>query len=231
MEPSPKKLESRDVQDVLDIIARARSHGATPEAIAAYDASIAEARNRAANEARERRLRALVDSGIPLIDEHMAALVDGKLEHTLALRITTAWLAGPRAVLVLVGDKGTGKTTAGAHAAMTRLSDGPVVYVKEPTLARWSMFARYDRQWAQAVACATLIIDEIGTAKARDLDDAREGVSRIIDDRIGQSRRTVVIGNVSEADLTRRWDGRLLDRLRQIGFIAEVRGESLRGAA
>lgn len=215
--------------DVAAIIERARQHTASPEAIAEYDRSIAESRLVEERGLRKRRHDALTASGIPLTDANMDAVVDGTLLSTQALRTTIAWLAGPRQVLVLVGDMGTGKTTAAAHAAMTRLARGPFVYVKEPTLARWVMFARYDRQWSAAVEAQTLVVDEVGTAEQRDFADARAGLSRIVDDRIGQGRRTIVIGNLSEADLARRYDARMLDRLRDVGFVAEVRGPSMRG--
>lgn len=225
-EPTPIDA---DLADVMASIAKARAASASPEAIAAYDRSIADARTHEERSALERKREAIVATGIPLREAMVDAIVGGTLRSTDALRTTIAWLAGPRQVLVLIGDPGTGKTTAAGHAGMTRLSRGPLVYVKEPTLARWSMFARYDRDWQRAVDAPTLILDEAGTAEPRDLADARAGVSRMLDDRIGRGRKTIVIGNLSEADLARRYDRRMLDRLREIGFVAEILGPSMRG--
>lgn len=216
---------------VAAALARARRAVANPDALASYERTLEEARCLEAREARAKRKRALVDAGIPLTDPMLSALLDGQLTSTRALQITSGWLAGPRSVLVLLGTPGTGKTVAAAHAALTRLSRGSVVYVREATLARWSMFARYDREWAAASACATLIVDELGTASARDVEAARLALLRMVDDRMGRGRRTVLVGNLSVDDLGRRYDERLIDRLQEVGFVAEVKGASMRGGA
>lgn len=216
---------------VAAALARARRAVATPDALAAYERTLEQARDLEARAARSRRRKLLSEAGVPLTDAMATALVDGTLQSTRALQITSSWLAGPRSVLVLLGTPGTGKTVAAAHAALTRISRGPLVYVREGVLARWSMFARYDREWAAAVSCATLIVDELGTAGARDLDAARQGLLRMVDDRMGRGRRTVMVGNLTADDLGRRYDERLLDRLREIGYLAEVSGKSMRGGA
>lgn len=227
-------MSETDETDTIDAavaaaLARARRAVATPDALAAYERTLEQARDLEARAARNRRRKLLLDAGVPLTDAMSTALVDGTLASTRALQVTSGWLGGPRSVLVLLGTPGTGKTVAAAHAALTRISRGPLVYVRESALARWSMFARYDREWAAAVSCATLIVDELGTAGARDLDAARQALLRITDDRMGRGRRTVLVGNLTPDDLGRRYDERLLDRLREIGFLSEVKGPSMRG--
>lgn len=219
----------RLVRTLDEVLADCRANAASPEAIAEYDRSIAEAREFELSESRRRRRNALVEAGVPLSDAMLDAIVDGKLRQTEALRVAHAWLQGPRSVLAMIGDHGTGKTTAAGHACVARLPKGSVAYVKEPTLARWSMFARYDREWKLAVEAATLVLDEAGTAEERDLPSARAGTLRMIDDRLGRGRKTIWIGNLTKADLARRYDARLLDRLREHGFVAEILGESIRG--
>lgn len=216
---------------VAAALARARRAVATPDALAAYERTLEEARGIEARAARSRRRKHLLDAGVPLTDAMSAALVDGTLSSTRALQVTSGWLNGPRSVLVLLGTPGTGKTVAAAHAGLTRLARGPLVYVREAVLARWSMFARYDREWAQATSCATLIVDELGTAGARDVEAARGALLRVVDDRMGRGRRTVLVGNLTVDDLGRRYDVRLLDRLQEVGFLTEVKGPSMRGGA
>lgn len=222
--------DTDDLAAMLDRALRtARQRVASPEAITAYEESLRRATEAEARSNRARRRKALDDAGVPLTDDTARAVAGGTLRPTRALEIASAWLAGPRSVLVLYGPPGTGKTTAAAHVACSRLGKGPFVYVREPTLARWGMFARYDREWSAAVSSATLIVDELGTAEERDLPAARAALLRIVDDRMGRGRRTVLAGNLSEHDVGRRYDARMIDRLMEVGYMAEVTGQSMRG--
>lgn len=217
-------------------IERAKSHAKSPEEVAAHDAQIRDVQVFASRQKREQREAELLASGVPLIDGIVKRFGRAKgddpppLEQWPARRAAQTFARGPRKLLALVGDTGTGKTTAAAAVAFSRLEVGPVVYVRERMLQRWQHFARYDRDWRRAVECATLIVDELGTTAERDRTIARDALLEVCDARSGGDRRTIVIGNLDVAAFEKYIDPRLLSRWHLVGTITPITGEDQRVA-
>lgn len=220
---------------------RGMETAATPETIARHEASVREASER---EARERYSSAALEARrlIPVPRAHQDAVIrhcrpgrkEPALERTEALVVTARWHqseSAGRTVLALLGDMGTGKTTAAMVAALRALQIGETVaYVKEPTLLRWRRYVSQTSQLERAMSVGLLIVDELGTAETRDAEQARAAVLEVVDDRLSVGR-TMLIGNLSRQAFGSRYDARLADRMREVGIIAECRGASMRGRA
>jgi len=205
-----------------------------PAVIAAYEADQVAgqaAYDRALRKGRVMRLR---KAGVPLMDSAFKVLEDRGVGGFADWEITSVarrFGLGPRRILVLTGDLGRGKTTAAACVAFPRMERGRpgVVYVRERVLAKWLGSYRHDREWDAAIRCATLIVDELGTAVSpQDQERARMALLEIVDDRMNNDRKTVLIGNLARADFDARFDRRMIDRLRDIGVFHEDLGASRR---
>lgn len=234
------ELQRMGQMSLVELCRRGAESAATPEAIAAYesrmrDAATREARERYSEAAREaRRL-------IPLPRMHQDEVIrhcapgrqDPALERTEALVTVARWgrpESAGRTVLALLGTMGTGKTTAAMVAALRALQAGEsVAYVKEPTLLRWRRYISQTAMLERAMSVGLLIVDELGT-ETKHAEDARAAILEVVDDRLSVGR-TLLIGNLSREGFGSRYDARLADRMRQVGIVAECRGESLRGRA
>lgn len=218
------------IADPLDaVLARCVATQRSPDAIAAYERDIADARDREAREACARKRRALDGLGIAIRPEVLDAVVEGTVERTTALRIVETWLLGPRPMLVLLGDLGVGKTVAAASFCGGRLGRGTPVYVRETTLVRWAQYARHAQDWERATVTPTLVVDELGTANGRESEIARHAIRDLVDERLRLPRaRTLFIGNLTDDAFAKRYDARTTDRLHEIGSFARAEGESLR---
>lgn len=207
---------------------------ATAEEIAAYDRQVNATKTLEERLKRKRHEKAMELSGIPLRAGviprlgRMAGSNPPPLEDWPSRRHAASFARGPRRLLALIGDMGTGKTTAAAAVGFTRLDIGPLVYVRERLLERWLNFARYDKDWARAVECATLVIDELGTATRK--DEARMALLEMCDSRMDGQKKTIVIGNLSADDFEAYVDKRLYSRWIEIGTIAFIQGEDRRQA-
>lgn len=219
--PRPRALPT-----LGDAIERALSAGAwvSDEEVARYEAG----------RERERRVEALRDSGIAdtLTPEMCRAVVDDSLEATVALDWVRRWTAyqrapeqsrGPRPILALVGEPGLGKTVAAAwlvvHERARYIEADEVCRLAS---ARWGAEAE---AWQRVQRARVLVVDEVGTEA--DAGIARAAYRELINKRQGE-RLTLLLGNVSKADLRARLDPRTVDRMRERAIVIEVKGESMR---
>lgn len=210
--------------ELTRVLERGREVLATGEEIARWEAQ----------QGRRDRAGRIETSGIGdrLDADATRAIVEDTLRSNVrALELVRAWLASPRAMLVLLSvEPGLGKTTAAAWA----LSRVHGRYVRAQELcelrAAWRERERYDSM----VRGELLVIDELGTE--RDATEARETLQDVVDLRQRMPRRTLLLGNLEPAEFESRYDKRTLDRLGVAGddsgiaVVRSLKGTSLRRA-
>jgi hypothetical protein len=160
------------------------------------------------------------------------AVARERLDATRALDVVRRWAAyqrgtprprDPRPVLVLMGDMGRGKTVAAA--SLLASESGRYVSAEELCrlhAARWGD----DREiYQRLMRSGVLVVDEVGTEENPRI--AQAAIHEVVDKRQGE-RLTLLLGNMDPAALQARLDARTWDRLRQLGTMVEVEGESLR---
>ena len=168
----------------------------------------------------ERRRARLEEAGIPAKD--LALLAD--LRETDALATARAWLAGDRAILVLAGGKGVGKTTAASWIA----SQSPGASF----LDAWRLMRvdTYDEAtMSRLERCPLLVLDDMGGEYADAKGKLASLVDGLVNARYADMRRTVVTTNLPAAQFKARYGERVADRIREVGVFVELKGESLRG--
>lgn len=239
LEELARSAETSGKGGLAELARAAERLAASPEAVARHEAIVREAATR---EARERYDTAARDARrmFPLRALHQDAIIKhcapGRtapvLERTEALASVARWPQQcereGRVVLALIGKMGNGKTTAAMVAALRALSAGEsVAYVKETTLIRWRKFVSLAPMLERAMSVSLLVVDELG-GERKHVDEAREAILEIVDDRLGVGR-TMLIGNVSKGEFSARYDARLIDRMREVGIVTECLSESMRG--
>lgn len=183
---------------------------------------------------RQRRFDRLWDSGVAdvLTPEMVEALVSDTLTMTEALAWTRKWLAyqhaktqpkGPRPMLALVGDMGRGKTVAAAwlvlHAGARYIEADEVCRIAS------AKFGPEVEEWRRLQRARALVIDEVGTEE----NPAQAAAAyRILLNRRQGERLTLLLGNITRADLKARLDARTWDRMRERALVVELEGDSMR---
>lgn len=207
---------------------------------------------RAVDAARRGAIRA---AGFPLGPGDIERIVSKQHRSTRALDVVQAWseaCAGnpaARRILVLLGPPGTGKTFAAATLGTGDAWDDRVYgngwrgrwtamrYVKVRDLCRLyrSEWGPEREAYEALLESPIVVVDELGTGS--DVELERRAVHDIVDERQGTGK-TLMIGNLSRAEFLGGWsertpnegryDARTYDRLRAVGALREVGGESLR---
>jgi DNA replication protein DnaC len=205
-----------------------------------------EARATRARERERDRLRAwLAASKIPVRPEIVEDVIAGTCLRTPATRAVTQWFTDPtRRVIALLGPMGIGKTVAAALVGVAFARRGKVVrYMREPMLVRWasSSTLTHEQRMEEMLDADLVIVDELGMSLSSQGEKARDAIFTLLDHRIAGERRTILIGNLMAPDkdgtqrgssrvLADKYGARLVDRLNEVGRIAELAGESMRGA-
>jgi hypothetical protein len=157
-------------------------------------------------------------------------------------RAVRAWFAAPvtsqKPLLVLLGEPGTGKTVAAAEACRLSLATShptlfgftdPAVWVACAELANLSSFTDADRAWFERMQSAwLLVLDDLGTEQLH--AQAQQRLERLIDERYGNNRRTVITSNASKEAFQERVGARITDRIREAGRVVNCGNVSLRRA-
>ncbi len=190
--------------------------------------------------AQERR-RAALDHAKPCITaEDHEAVVRGALKPTMALRTAQAWASrvvrpaagSPPAAqfLVLIGDRGLGKTVAAAAVIaeeLARFTTGPDLSSLQVQAARGDR--RAAEEIVQIHAAGLLVVDDLcrDTCPPKEEYDA---VFKLVHARQRPGYHTLVTTNFGMADLRRRLGDFVADRLENAGLIVQLTGPNLRRA-
>lgn len=216
--------------DLRKILRDAHSARDEAEANGAFKPS-ARARE-AARAAHYRILRDLGrEAGAP--PDEVDLLTSGGLRETDILAKVQRWSegawssagrsSGRKTWALLVGGKGSGKTTAAVWALLdgTRQLAGPRVYVASRYVARLSLKFAPDCAQLDALASARwLVLDDVGFLDGHD-GHVAPAVQCLLADRFDRRARTIITSNLSPERLTRYLDdgdqdARFADRFRQV---------------
>lgn len=142
--------------------------------------------------------------------------------------------------LVMLGERGLGKTVAAAYVAQEfarrfawneQIGGGiaiePIRCIPASTLTRMSAFEKSDDDLLyQLERAGLLVVDDMG-------DEGTElGKATLVDlliRRHGKGRRTVITSNLRGDAFKERYGAALADRIRSSGFVWEGKGKSMRG--
>ncbi len=136
-----------------------------------------------------------------------------------------AWIAGEQgarrapAVLVLLSEPGTGKSSALGHAVAWHRDNAAYVTASDLASSPRTAHTETHGPWERRVNCDLLAVDEIGTEPESADGRAESGVARVLRvvlERWTRARATILAGNLTaEAFLKRYAEPRLESRLRQ----------------
>lgn len=186
---------------------------------------------------RERRAERMRDGGVidVLTPELIGRVALDALEQTEALDMVRRWVAyqrgpsetralhGEKPVFALVGNMGRGKTVA---AAWLIANEGGR-YISSERLSRLQAARFGDEQGLcrRTLSTGVLAIDEIGFEENH--GHATAALFDAVNERQGR-RLTLLLGNLSKADLAARLGRRTVDRMRTCGNVFELAGDSMR---
>lgn len=161
--------------------------------------------------------------GVP----HLAAdIVAAGLVDNPAVDAVREWDASAMkrgGILVLAGDKGTGKTVA---AAWWAIASG-ARFMRASAFARAS---RYDAGFDALLAEPSLVIDDLGSEFNDGGGSFRVNLDELIDVTYSDYHRLIITTNCTADEFRIRYGERIMDRLRERGAWVGVVGESLRRA-
>ena len=152
-----------------------------------------------------------------------------KNAHNLEIVQSFANLKKNDKVLIILGPKGVGKTHLGA--AVIRQCGGQFISSEELIFqydSAQDFRAKRSREELMESYSSTkmLVIDEIGRSMQLEKENAL--LNYILRHRYENMLPTVLISNLSKADLLKKLGEAVLDRLREIGISVEFEGESYR---
>lgn len=169
-----------------------------------------------------------------------AVKVQEALRDTPALEAARKFNQDPRAAfLLMVGDRGLGKTAAAVHVlaefcrkfpwnsqASGALQLEPAMFCPASRLTRISNFGHADQDLLERLnRAAMVVVDDVG-------DEATEiGKTTLVDlliNRHAKKRRTVITSNLRGEAFKKRYGEALADRIRSSGYVREFTGKSMR---
>jgi hypothetical protein len=166
----------------------------------------------------------------PLIAE---AICDGKLKETRSTRACSR-VGADYTVLVLIGERGCGKTYAAADWLINTQHRVPNVLAKRVSVPRFleaSMIVEvpFEERTPKYGLARALVLDDLGT-EAKDF--MTTDLAALLVQRYRNALPTVITTNLSEKDFSERYGMRFADRMKEVGRFVVVSndpGDSLRG--
>lgn len=180
---------------------------------------------------RARRAEILEREGVPLSEMAHRSVVCELQPHPEACALILRWAANGAAprMFACVGEKGLGKTAGAAWWVAS--TDGR--YIKARELARLHASRHRDDadRFRGYLRAKVLVIDEVGAEDDRvTVDGVRACLEEVIDER--QTRRTLLLGNITSAQFQARLTSRASDRWAESGYTLELKaGRSMRRRA
>lgn len=216
-----------------DLSEKARRLAKSDDEIAAYDRRVGAGARAADRDVRRQMLDVL---HVPLDDDGRRRLVAREYAETTAM-LAVQEAMGPRSstrFLLLVGGArsasrsvGTGKTLAAAHAL---LAYGGGVYVEHRDLPHLrASYQRDDRErWRLIRESTCVVVDELGLVDPRLVEAASTALFDVVNYRQSRPKLTIMIGNVSGADVPRVLDERARSRMGASMRVVDCSGRDLR---
>lgn len=158
-----------------------------------------------------------------------AAYADLTPEQNPEGKVSRWWAEGGRTLMVLSETKGNGKSHT-AYAVGNEVVRDPGIWTAAWNVADLNEAIRPDGDpTALDVAreCTLLILDDLGGERMTDWTLGE--LTKIVDTRWREGRRTVVTTNLTAEELFDRYGDRILDRLRDEITVVQVTGPSRRG--
>lgn len=186
----------------------------------------------------EWRLKRIKESGCCITEEDRRNIVRDTLKPTAALSVVRKWSDAimrpqasetpPTAFLVLIGERGRGKTVAGAWAVANHVIGA---YVSGPELTELQVRAKFDSRAAETLvqlrAAGLLVLDDL----CRDQHPAKEeqdAVFKLLHPRQRAGYHTIVTTNYDLDVLRERLGDYVGDRLEHAGLHVRLTGPNLR---
>lgn len=194
---------------------------------AAAEASRMEQDDRAAEirEARrQRELRSLLTSGrlrsmgVPRnlaesiqADEERELRGESRKWQTKAMADARKWLESDRRFFLLVGDAGSGKSSAAAWTLLQARTEEHGAFICVTEMARLSRFED-GREWDRLLRVPWLVVDDVGSESRSAFFSER--FFELVNERHGMRRRTVFSCNINVMEFKSRYGARVESRLR-----------------
>lgn len=190
-------------------------------------------------EAREDALRARDERNAWLIEEvgipakDLERIDDAGIVETKALRAVKEAVRDKHGIVVLSGNRGSGKTTAAAwwvaqnQPRQQYLTAHHQRFIDANALAR---FPRYDDGKMERLERAlALVIDDLGVEYDDKQGNFRSLFDALVNARYASMLPTVITTNLNAEEFKARYGERVADRIREVGRFVSIAEESLRG--
>lgn len=186
----------------------------------ATDAEMAAAEKRVSDEWAANKARVLV-ARLPEVYR------DAVPRHAETIEWIESYRAGARRGFTILGDHGSGKTWDAMAIARALLVEDriPVQTVTAPELLE-VLRPGGDGDIGQFKVAPVLVLDDLGTEKVTDWVD--EQLYTIAGFRASRNLPMVITSNLKPAEIKKRYDARLVQRLFGGSTLLEIRGESIR---
>lgn len=228
-------MTTKSIAELTAMAVGSRDPKLSDEEWAERDRKIAEQREKeeqAKLDAERETWRArLVEWGVPVKDvERISGPTD--LDPTGALKVAQDSHEKEQRIVVISGPVGCGKTTAAAWWLSQEGPRSPYLKVHSPLFIpvyKLERVSRYDEKaMARIERARRLVIDDLG---AEYLDQKNAFVTflrGLIDARYNNCLPLLVSTNLTADEFKERYGERVVDRLREVGRFAGIKGESLR---